>query len=450
MDFFDVLRSRRSIRRFSHRKVSPAFVKKVVEAGTFAPTNCNQQLWNFVVITDDGMKERLVLEAASSTIIRRAPVVVVVLYDGWSYKEAIQGASLALQNMLLTATYLGVGCLSMNSYGSDEKIKSILNIPENQTICCFMLLGYPEEEQKNAPRVPRRSVDEVLHRETFSRRSSYQEYNSYNPENWSLESLREFQKYYCRKTFLGKEMDIMHHFEKDIVRRSLKSLKGKVMDLFSYDGAYLDLFPETVHVSTLDLCAETSEYTMSAVKSKECLASFDSFGVYDENKDSFGIFDAVSLLYKAERLPRNLLKYVFKQSHNSLTNNGGLLIVSRRNNIFFFAFYKFIKFLFGDDTRKTGVYAFFGPYHPLSVPIVKKDLVSAGFTNIQIRKYCVIPPFFEQAYQMYLQYKKSGGSTYLHRIPIMTPLTRFLGWLISVQGLRRSMFGSIVVVRARK
>ncbi|MBI4139805.1 nitroreductase [Candidatus Woesearchaeota archaeon] len=450
MKFLEIIRNRRSVRRFSDKKVPPFLVKKIIEAGTFAPTNCNQQLWNFVVITDGAIKERLVRDAASSTIILRAPVVIAVLYDGWNYKEAIQGGSLALQNMLLASTYYGVGCLSMNSYGADTVIKKILKIPDNQTICCFMLLGYPDKIYKNTSAVPRREIVEVLHNNYFVERAGYQTFNSYNPENWSLKSLREFQKYYCRKTFLGKEMDILHSVEKSVVQNSIKILNGRVLDFFSYDGTYVDLFPANALVTTTDLCSETAEYTKTAVKGKNCFAKFENFNVYDESVDSFGIYDSSTLIYKAERLPRTVLKRVLLQSYNSLRGGGEILIISRRNNILFMIFYHLIKLLFGDDTRKTGIYAFFGPYKPLDSFLVRKYLMIAGFSKVKMTNYCFIPPFFEQAYQMFLQFRKSEGSTYLHRVPIVTPVTRFLSWIIRIQGLRKSIFGSIIVIRAVK
>src|SRR3989338_750974 len=89
--FLDVVRNRKSIRSFGPDGVDPSVVRRILELATNAPTNCNQQAWNFIVVTDAATKERLVTEAASNTNICRAPVVVVVTYDGWNFKEGDPG-----------------------------------------------------------------------------------------------------------------------------------------------------------------------------------------------------------------------------------------------------------------------------------------------------------------------------------------------------------------------
>ncbi len=449
--FDSVVHSRRSVRRFTDKPVSFSLVKKILEYATYAPTNCNQQAWSFVVVTENAIKERLIKEAASSTLIGRAPVVIVASYDGWNYKEAIQGASIAVQNILLGATAHGVGALSMNSYGADSVIKNILHIPDHHVICCFLLLGYPDTVYKNTPRVPRRPVDEILHVNKYTPQPWEQSHNSYDPEQWTLDALREFQKHYCRKTFLGKEMDIYAPQEKEIVKHAIGHLQGNVLDLFSYDGSYLETFPEETNVHCVDLTKETSEYAASAVKGKECKARF-TYGVYDEKEHSpgKGTYDNATLLYKAERLPRNVLRQVFKQTANSLKQGGEFIIIARRRNVLFTMFHSFIKHWFGDDTRKTGMYSFFGPYTPPRVSTLIADARRAGFEVAEKKYHCTIPPFFDQAYQMFLQYKKSGGTTYLHRLRINTPLTKMLAWLLRVQGLRTSVFGSITAIRLRK
>ncbi|MFC2136420.1 nitroreductase family protein, partial [Bacteroidota bacterium] len=215
MDFKEVIRRRRSIRRFNEKKVSKKLVQKLIEDATYAPTPCNQQLWKFVAIDNQKLKERLVSEARSSTIVKRAPVVLVVCYDAWDEKEAIQASSLAVQNILLSATNNNLGALSMNSFGNEKIIKKLLKIPGNYLINCFVLLGHQSHVYETTPVVTRRTVDEVLYYNQFS--SDFSSSCSYDTEDWTKEKLIDYQSYYCRKTFLGKEMDIMDEAEKILV-----------------------------------------------------------------------------------------------------------------------------------------------------------------------------------------------------------------------------------------
>ena len=444
--FETVLKTRKSTRRFSKKPVPLSMVYKVIELGRYAPTPCNQQLWDLVIVTDKRTKERLVNEAASSTIIQKAPVVIVITYDGWNYKEAIQSASMAVQNMHLAANFFGLGALAMNSYGSDTKIKSILNIPEGHVINCFFLLGYIEEQEKDEPLVPRRPLQEIIHLKRFGKKNIPP--HTYNPELWDIDDLSEYQKYYCRKTFLGKPMDIISGPEEDLVKKSLLTIKDPVIDVFSYDGMYLSLFP-TSKITTYDFNEVTAFYSRKTVGLRNQSIKLNQ-KIYNPELKSLGKAKTITSIYKIERLPTILRKRVFKQAYKSLDKRGTFLIISRKNNLFYNLFYNMIRIKFGDDIRKTGIYAFFGPYKPLSIKNTKKELKEAGFRIVNSKQYFILPAFFEQAYQMYLQFKKSGGSTFLHRKRQKNIITRILEGLIKLQGLRPCLHGSVMVIKARK
>src|SRR3990167_11357600 len=243
-DFLDVVRTRKSVRSFLPEPVSKDIVEKILDVAVEAPTNCNQQLWNFIVIDDPEVKEMLVKEAAGNTLFRRVQTLIVVTYDAWNYKEAMQGASLAVGHILLAATYYGVSASPVNSYGADTKVKKVLGIPEHEVICCFITLGMPDEKALKAPSVPRKDARSVTHWNKFE--NKFRAPYTYNPNDWSLNELRLHQKHYCRKTSLGKEMDIMSQHERDLVRHELSPLSGSILDHFSYDGAYLQEFPKQV------------------------------------------------------------------------------------------------------------------------------------------------------------------------------------------------------------
>lgn len=434
MELLQAIRTRKSVRSFSEKPVPRELVEKVIEVATHAPTNCNQQLWNFVVVEDAATKDRLTKEAASSTLIRRAPVIVVVTYDGWNFKEALQGASLAVGHMLLAATEFGLGSLPMNSYGADSKVKKILNIPDNQTICCFVLLGFPDDRANAAPMVPRRDFKQTIHWGTFG--AGRQIPFLYNPEAWTKQDLINHQQFYCRKTVMGKEMDIMSEFERALVRQELQTLNGPVLDILSYDGAYLREFPKAATISTLDLCQETSAYTQAAAQQQKIVVHPHVDGAE---------YTASTILFKLERIPAALRKEVYE------TAQGEFVIISRRKNIFLSAFFFAIEIVFGADMRRTGIYTFFGPYKPISTQRIIRELRAAGFTNIQHKSYFALPAFFEQVYQMFLQYRASEGSSYLHREKRTDIVSRMIAFLLRVQGLKSvGWFGSVVVIRSRK
>ncbi|HEY4493698.1 MAG TPA: nitroreductase family protein [Candidatus Paceibacterota bacterium] len=437
-DFLDILHSRKSVRSFKPDPVPREVVENILDAAVYAPTNCNQQLWNFVIVENSETKERLIKEAASNTLIRRAPMLIVVSYDGWNYKEAIQGGALSVGHILTAATYYGVGSLPMNSYGADSKVKEILGIPDNQTICCFVLLGYPDDKAEVAKPVPRREAKEVTHWGGF--RSKELPSYSYNPNDWTRETLVAHQKFYCRKTFLGKEMDIMSDYERLLVKKELDGLSGPVTDIMSYDGAYLREFPEVVNLTTVDLCPETSEYTIAA-------AGLSVRKVEKKVLDPAAPLPPVpsTLIFKLERLPKALRQEIFESV------SGELVIIARKRNILLSFFFFVIKFLFGNDVRKTGIYTFFGPYKPINLDETIQLLRQSGFQHLEWHGYFPIPTFYEQVLQMVLQYRASEGSSYLHRQKRTNILTKLLGAVMHLQGfVRTGLLGSVVVIKCRK
>ena len=75
----------------------------------------------------------------------------------------------------------------------------------------------------------------------------------------------------------------------------------------------------------------------------------------------------------------------------------------------------------------------------------------SGFKEIHWKGYYVFPPFYEQVYQMLLQYIASEGSSYLHRQKRINFITKLLSLIVKIQkNLRFGFFGSVVVIRAKK
>ena len=447
----EAIQARKSIRSFASKLVPRETIERIIDAATYAPTTCNQQLWHFITVDDQSLKERIVNEAAGSTALARAPAVIFVTYDGWNYKEALQGASLAVGHMLLAAPEYGVVASPLNSYGSDSAIKRILGIPKTEVICCAVTLGFPDERALGAPPVPRRPVGEVLHFNTFTKKRGLP--YAYNPDRWTLENLRHYQRYYCRKTFLGKEMDIMSSFERNLVKRALGSAESPLLDVFSYDGAYLREFPDKPIIA-LDLTKETSEYTEAAVALNVPHDSHRvTYAVYDENAQMItdASFRTAVFNYKFERLPTALATRTLQQIHAALPTDGALIIIARKSNLLLWFFFRVIKMFFGNDMRRTGIYNFFGPYRPLRLSKTLRVLRTAGFPDIHWSGYFPLPPFYEQIYQMFRQYLKSEGSSYLHRTPFRDPMSRILGWCMKVQGFMRvGRLGSVVVIVCKK
>tara|TARA_Y100000310_G_scaffold202413_1_gene202571 strand:- start:8149 stop:9519 length:1371 start_codon:yes stop_codon:yes gene_type:complete len=450
-DFLNVVKSRRSVRHYLNKDVDNKIIRKIIEAGIWAPTTCNQQLWNFVIVKDPKIKDRLVNEAASSTMVKRSPVIIIISYEKSNYKEAIQSATGAMENILLASTYYGLGSCSMNSFGNEDKIKEILKISQDQLISCIVTLGYTDKKfYEGLMPPPRRKLDTVLHWDNF--KNNRKNVFSYNPDRWTLSDLKDYQRYFCRKTSPGKEMDISTIEERYIVSKYLKKIRGPILDWLTYDGSYLKYFPD-IDIHTIDLTDETSKYSKIAFeklnekKSKiKNLILGDSINELKTNKK----FNTITAIFKFERLSKRLMNSLLEDSKKLLSAEGELLVIFRKKSILYRLFYFLLKVVFKDDIRKTGIYSFFGPYRPIHSKKFIKLLEKKGFKNIRKECYYPFPTFFSQAYQMYLQFKLSGGSSYLHRIKRENLITKILTFLINIYKHRKTPLGSVCVVRANK
>lgn len=442
MDLFDVIYSRRSIRKFSDREVQDEDLYKILDAARWAPSACNQQLWNFVIVKEKENKEKLVKEAGSTALILKSPVLIVVTYNNYNFEEGYQSASAAVENMMLAATGLGIGSLWLNSIGNKTKIKEILHISNNQFIVCFTLFGYAKKNVENTPPPPRKALEAIVHKEVFRPAISSSKFY-HDTTKWTIEDIKNYQRYYCRKTDLGTKMDVVNTWEKNLIQRTLHDVKGAILDLFSYDGSLLQYFTEG-DLYTVDLTDQSSLYTKAATKKQVHSLIYEHGIPLDDNSIS-----TVTCLYKLERIPEANYSELFKEVARVLKENGEFIILFREKNSLYQIFYAFLKLILKDDIRKTAIYSFFGPYKPSNSRKITEELEKAGFEVDRV-KYFTIPPTFEDFYQLFLQYRISGGSSFLHRIKHEDTISKMLKKLFDIQNLKKSKIGSTTLLIAKK
>ena len=163
MDFEEVIKKRRSIRKFVDRPVSEDLVKKLIEAAIYAPSACNVQGWKFIVVDKPELKNKIV-DNGGSIIIKEAPMGILVLYDkrtkNTEYQDYLQSASAAIQNLNLAATNLGLGTCWVCHLPTKKKLRKIFNIPAYFSPVAYILVGYPAINPKEMPR--KYSVEEVM------------------------------------------------------------------------------------------------------------------------------------------------------------------------------------------------------------------------------------------------------------------------------------------------
>lgn len=168
MEFDEVLKKRRCIRRFNpDKEVTKEQIEQILEAAILAPSEGNMQPWHFVVVKNDGVKLRLVEAALGQSFIMQAPVVIVVCVDleiaQSKYQDrgielySKQSTACAAENMFLKAIDLGLGACWVGAF-DEQEVRNILKLDENFRPVILMPIGYPAEAPDPSER---RDIDEV-------------------------------------------------------------------------------------------------------------------------------------------------------------------------------------------------------------------------------------------------------------------------------------------------
>jgi len=178
LDVFEAIKRRRSIRAFTHEDVSKEEVEKLLDAARHAPSAGNIQPWEFIIIRDSKIKQKLSMAALDQAFIEEAPVVIVVCANemrsgrGYGSRGAtlycLQDTAAAIQNMLLTACALGLGTCWVGAF-QEEDVRRILNIPGGVRPIAVIPVGHPAEKPETRFK---RALSEVVHYETYSKERS--------------------------------------------------------------------------------------------------------------------------------------------------------------------------------------------------------------------------------------------------------------------------------------
>jgi nitroreductase len=173
MDLSQVIRDRRSIRKYKDTPIEWEKIEQVLNAARLAPSWKNQQCWRFLVLTDPAKRASL-LEAfpeenPGKKAIAMAPAVIVVCADpaesgvenGIEY--FIADTAIAFEHLCLEAHELGLGTCWMGMF-DEVVVKKALAIPGEIRIIGITPLGYPDQEPR--PR-PRKELSEIAFRESW-------------------------------------------------------------------------------------------------------------------------------------------------------------------------------------------------------------------------------------------------------------------------------------------
>jgi nitroreductase len=146
----DLIKKRRSIRKYANEPVSDADVRKLLEAAMAAPSANNLQPWEFIVVRDDRLRQRLSQTHPWSRMCADAPTVFVICAHSRRSNHWIEDASAATENLLLAATALDLGAVWVGIYPNasyESHVRDMLDIPSSLRVLCLVPVGQPAESK---------------------------------------------------------------------------------------------------------------------------------------------------------------------------------------------------------------------------------------------------------------------------------------------------------------
>ncbi|MDG6222236.1 MAG: nitroreductase family protein [Candidatus Bathyarchaeota archaeon] len=151
MDIIEAIKSRRSVRKFSDKKIDSNKLITILDAIRFAPSAFNRQEWRFIIIKNSETIHKLVEEAKTQPFVAEAPVVVVACAKSSGPIMScgqpcyVIDVAIALDHLSLAALEYGVSSCWISVF-NENRLKEIFDIPDKVRVIALMLLGYPSEQ----------------------------------------------------------------------------------------------------------------------------------------------------------------------------------------------------------------------------------------------------------------------------------------------------------------
>jgi len=170
MKILDVVKERRSIRKFLPKEISETVLEGIKDSLIWAPSAGNLQSRKFYFVFNGEIKEKLASAAHGQNFVAKAPLVIVGCLDTMIrqyYGErgtglyAIQDVAASIMGMMLVAHEAGLGSVWVSAFDEKEVIE-ILDMPRNLRPIALVPVGYPAYIPSPPPRVPKEEAIVII------------------------------------------------------------------------------------------------------------------------------------------------------------------------------------------------------------------------------------------------------------------------------------------------
>jgi nitroreductase len=156
----ELLRNRRSIRKYTQQPVEADQLAILKEAVLRSPSSKGINPWQFIFIDEKETIEQLKIAKSTGTgPLESAPLAVVFCADETVNDAWVEDCSIAAIILQLTAHSLGLGSCWIHFHyrmhseiiSSEQFVRELLGIPENFRVLCAVTVGHPARESKGRP-----------------------------------------------------------------------------------------------------------------------------------------------------------------------------------------------------------------------------------------------------------------------------------------------------------
>ena len=166
MSILEIIKQRRSVRRYRPDPIHEDVLRRVLDAARFSPSGKNLQPWKFILVRDESLKQHLADASVGQSFIAEAPVVIVACafpdkcYSrmGNYMKSWPVDVAIAVEHMMLQAQEEGLGTCWIGAF-EEKEVKALLHVPEGVRVLALTPLGYPDENP--SPR-GRKDLQEII------------------------------------------------------------------------------------------------------------------------------------------------------------------------------------------------------------------------------------------------------------------------------------------------
>jgi len=158
MEAMKAILTRRSIRKYTNQPVAESLIKEILRAAMAAPSANNKQPWQFVIINQRAVLDKIPGFHPHASMIKDAPMAILVCGDLKRPEHpgyTVLDCTAATENLLLAAHALGLGAVWLGIHPREERIagmRQLLELPKHIIPIALVVLGHPAEHKPKEDR----------------------------------------------------------------------------------------------------------------------------------------------------------------------------------------------------------------------------------------------------------------------------------------------------------